>query len=89
MNAAQVLVRSLERVHQYITIEQEPQDGKQPPAYWPSSGDLHVERLSAAYSMVRLTICNCPVRAVLNHPYVRMGLGCCKMSPSISRVVNV
>ncbi|KAI0782161.1 multidrug resistance-associated ABC transporter [Abortiporus biennis] len=43
---------SLERINQYLTIEQEPKptsDGI-PPAYWPASGDLRVENLSARYS---------------------------------------
>ncbi|KAH7927390.1 P-loop containing nucleoside triphosphate hydrolase protein [Leucogyrophana mollusca] len=43
---------SLERIDSYIKIEQEPkstEDGK-PPAYWPASGDLRVENLSARYS---------------------------------------
>ncbi|KAH7904637.1 hypothetical protein BJ138DRAFT_1130879 [Hygrophoropsis aurantiaca] len=43
---------SLERIDGYIKIEQEPkptEDG-QPPAYWPASGELRVENLSARYS---------------------------------------
>ncbi|KAE9405089.1 P-loop containing nucleoside triphosphate hydrolase protein [Gymnopus androsaceus JB14] len=46
-------VRStLERINAYIEIEQEPQPTKEraPPAYWPSSGDLRVENLTARYS---------------------------------------
>ena len=46
--------RSLERILQYLTIEQEPKstvDGV-PPAYWPASGALKVENLSARYSTV-------------------------------------
>lgn len=45
---------SLERINQYVTIEQEPEpkDGGVPPAYWPSSGELRVEKLSARYSLV-------------------------------------
>lgn len=43
---------SLERVHQYLSIEQEPKGGDIPPAYWPSSGSLRVEKLSARYSTV-------------------------------------
>ncbi|KAI0373552.1 P-loop containing nucleoside triphosphate hydrolase protein [Pilatotrama ljubarskyi] len=44
--------RSLERVQQYLTIEQEPKPTKTgvPPAYWPASGELRVEKLSARYS---------------------------------------
>ncbi|KAI0819312.1 multidrug resistance-associated ABC transporter [Trametes gibbosa] len=42
----------LERVQQYLTIEQEekPTTDGVPPAYWPASGDLRVEKLSARYS---------------------------------------
>ncbi|KZT65223.1 P-loop containing nucleoside triphosphate hydrolase protein, partial [Daedalea quercina L-15889] len=42
----------LERIEQYVHIEQEPKpttDGV-PPAYWPASGDLKVDTLSARYS---------------------------------------
>lgn len=43
---------SLERIDAYLNIEQEPKPtiGGTPPAYWPSSGDLQVEKLSARYS---------------------------------------
>ena len=46
---------SLERIHSYIHAEQEAKPTKQgiPPAYWPASGDLRVEKLSARYSLVR------------------------------------
>ncbi|KAJ3850966.1 hypothetical protein EV368DRAFT_74841 [Lentinula lateritia] len=42
----------LERINAYVEIEQEPKPTKEgvPPAYWPSSGDLRVENLSARYS---------------------------------------
>jgi hypothetical protein len=42
----------LERIQQYIYIEQEPKptEAGKPPAYWPSSGELIVEKLSARYS---------------------------------------
>ncbi|KAJ6585299.1 P-loop containing nucleoside triphosphate hydrolase protein, partial [Mycena capillaripes] len=43
---------SLERIQGYIEIEHEKpatESGK-PPAYWPASGELRVERLSARYS---------------------------------------
>ncbi|EMD37786.1 hypothetical protein CERSUDRAFT_65379 [Gelatoporia subvermispora B] len=42
----------LERIQQYLTIEHEPEPSKtgNPPAYWPSSGALRVEQLSARYS---------------------------------------
>jgi hypothetical protein len=50
-----VAIYSLERIHSYINAEQEPKPTKQgiPPAYWPASGDLKVEKLSARYSLVR------------------------------------
>ncbi|KAF7372862.1 ATP-binding cassette transporter [Mycena sanguinolenta] len=43
---------SLERIQQYIHIEQEtkPTEAGMPPAHWPSSGELVVEKLSARYS---------------------------------------
>ncbi|PSS08858.1 hypothetical protein PHLCEN_2v3473 [Hermanssonia centrifuga] len=46
------MILCLERIQQYLVIEQEPtpEDGGKPPAYWPSSGDLRVENLSARYS---------------------------------------
>lgn len=44
---------SLERIQQYVTIEQEDQSADMPPAYWPASGDLRVENLNASYSPVR------------------------------------
>lgn len=49
------LVLSLERIQQYTEIEQEekPSESGIPPAYWPASGELRVENLSARYSAVR------------------------------------
>lgn len=46
------LVISLERIHGYIANEQEakPTPGGVPSAYWPASGALTVEKLSAKYS---------------------------------------
>ena len=43
---------SLERIQQYLDIEHEPKPTPQgvPPAYWPASGSLHVQNLSARYS---------------------------------------
>jgi ABC-type multidrug transport system fused ATPase/permease subunit len=42
----------LERIQEYTVIEQEPKptEGGIPPAYWPASGDVRVEKLSARYS---------------------------------------
>jgi hypothetical protein len=47
---------SLERISAYINIEheKEPNKGGQPPAHWPSSGELRVEHLSARYSKLLL-----------------------------------
>lgn len=46
------LGNSLERIQGYLTIEQEakPTSEGVPPAYWPASGSLVVEKLSARYS---------------------------------------
>ncbi|KAI0258861.1 P-loop containing nucleoside triphosphate hydrolase protein [Gloeopeniophorella convolvens] len=51
-NDFEVSGNSLERMKSYIDIEQEPKstESGKPPAYWPSSGDLHVENLCARYS---------------------------------------
>ncbi|KAL0957018.1 hypothetical protein HGRIS_003119 [Hohenbuehelia grisea] len=52
LNNFEVEVISLERIQGYLKIEQEPkptEEGK-PPAYWPSSGELVVDNLSARYS---------------------------------------
>ena len=48
----------MERIQQYVEIEQEPQpkDTGNPPAYWPASGDLRVEKLTARYSPVRIAM---------------------------------
>ena len=47
---------SLERIQQYLIIEREsePEACGIPPAYWPSSGRLTVEKLSARYALVSL-----------------------------------
>ncbi|KAK7462765.1 hypothetical protein VKT23_020778 [Stygiomarasmius scandens] len=51
-NMLEVSANSLERINRYINIEQEPKPTPEgePPAYWPSSGELRVEKLSARYS---------------------------------------
>ncbi|KAH9041241.1 hypothetical protein EDB85DRAFT_2139914 [Lactarius pseudohatsudake] len=53
LNDFEVSSNSLERIHSYINAEQEPKPTEQgiPPAYWPASGDLRVEKLSARYSL--------------------------------------
>ncbi|EMD41585.1 hypothetical protein CERSUDRAFT_110141 [Gelatoporia subvermispora B] len=52
MNELELSGNSLERVLQYINIEHEsePTPDGVPPAYWPASGELRVEKLSARYS---------------------------------------
>ncbi|GJE96044.1 multidrug resistance-associated ABC transporter [Phanerochaete sordida] len=49
-NGFEVNANSLERIYQYLHIEHEPSSGIIPPAYWPASGALHVEKLTARYS---------------------------------------
>ncbi|EJT98591.1 P-loop containing nucleoside triphosphate hydrolase protein [Dacryopinax primogenitus] len=52
LNQFDVAANSLERIVDYLVIEQEPvstEKGK-PPAYWPSSGSMKVENLCARYS---------------------------------------
>ncbi|KZT69185.1 hypothetical protein DAEQUDRAFT_727082 [Daedalea quercina L-15889] len=51
-NELQISGNSLERIQQYLSIEEEPKATSTgvPPAYWPASGSLKVERLSARYS---------------------------------------
>ncbi|KAH7930564.1 hypothetical protein BV22DRAFT_1124835 [Leucogyrophana mollusca] len=52
LNEVEVNGNSLERIDSYLKIEQEPKpsEGGEPPAYWPSRGDLRVDGLSARYS---------------------------------------
>ncbi|KAF7983353.1 hypothetical protein HWV62_22327 [Athelia sp. TMB] len=52
LNEFEISSASLERIHEYSVIEQEPRatEGGQPPAYWPASGEIRVEGLSARYS---------------------------------------
>ncbi|KAJ6498923.1 P-loop containing nucleoside triphosphate hydrolase protein [Mycena sanguinolenta] len=52
LNQFEVQANSLERVQGYLTIEQEPKPTPAviPPAYWPASGNLSVDNLSAKYS---------------------------------------
>ncbi|KAF8958075.1 multidrug resistance-associated ABC transporter [Flammula alnicola] len=51
-NEFEVQSNSLERIQGYIDIEHEPKptEAGKPPAAWPASGDLRVEKLSARYS---------------------------------------
>ncbi|KAK7005853.1 ATP-binding cassette transporter [Favolaschia claudopus] len=53
LNAFEVQGNSLERIHSYLNaVEQEPKPTETgiPPAYWPASGNLSVDHLSARYS---------------------------------------
>ncbi|KAJ7187879.1 hypothetical protein C8R46DRAFT_1157119 [Mycena filopes] len=52
LNMFEVSGNSLERIQSYLTIEQEakPTASGVPPAYWPASGSLSVDKLSAKYS---------------------------------------
>ncbi|KAF9458727.1 P-loop containing nucleoside triphosphate hydrolase protein [Collybia nuda] len=52
LNDFEVQGNSLERIQGYVNIEQEPRSTEEgrPPAYWPASGDIRVENLSARYS---------------------------------------
>ncbi|KAF7305977.1 ATP-binding cassette transporter [Mycena chlorophos] len=52
LNMFETQGNSLERIQQYLTIEQEakPTPAGIPPAYWPASGNLAVENLTAKYS---------------------------------------
>ncbi|KAG8900334.1 hypothetical protein FRC00_013442 [Tulasnella sp. 408] len=52
LNDFEVQGNSLERIKGYVEIEREPLPTKQgiPPAAWPTSGSLRVEKLSARYS---------------------------------------
>ncbi|KAF7365323.1 hypothetical protein MVEN_00404300 [Mycena venus] len=51
-NALQLDANNLERVVEYLDIEQEekPTRAGVPPAYWPASGEIRAENLSARYS---------------------------------------
>ncbi|KAJ7283151.1 hypothetical protein C8J57DRAFT_1498229 [Mycena rebaudengoi] len=52
LNEFEVQGNSLERIQSYVNIEHEKPftEAGKPPAYWPASGDLRVENLSAKYS---------------------------------------
>ncbi|TFK76755.1 P-loop containing nucleoside triphosphate hydrolase protein [Pluteus cervinus] len=52
LNLLEVEANSLERISRYLEVDQEPKPTSQgvPPAYWPASGELRVENLSARYS---------------------------------------
>ncbi|QRW27528.1 ABC transporter transmembrane region [Rhizoctonia solani] len=52
LNEFEVQGNSLERVQDYVSVEQEPESvpEKAPPAYWPASGHIVAENLTARYS---------------------------------------
>ncbi|KAF5392518.1 hypothetical protein D9757_002192 [Collybiopsis confluens] len=52
LNQVEIQSNSVERIRQYIKIDQEPKPQKLAnlPAYWPASGSLRVQNLSARYS---------------------------------------
>ncbi|KAJ7198849.1 P-loop containing nucleoside triphosphate hydrolase protein, partial [Mycena pura] len=58
LNQFEVQSNSLERIKQYIDIEQEPAPKPTgiPPAYWPASGNIRVENLSARYTATGATV---------------------------------
>jgi ABC-type multidrug transport system fused ATPase/permease subunit len=52
VNEMEVQGNAVERVEDYLVIDQEPKDvsTRQPPAAWPTSGEIILDRLSAKYS---------------------------------------
>lgn len=78
---------SLERMSAYIKIEQEQKPTKEgiPPAYWPASGDLRVERLSARYSLVREGL---SLSFQISYAVIRMDQRSFTTYPSISNLAN-
>ncbi|KAK4688391.1 hypothetical protein P7C73_g1726, partial [Tremellales sp. Uapishka_1] len=52
VNQLEVSGNSVERIEDYLVIDQEPKDvtEKQPPASWPTSGSIVLSKLSAKYS---------------------------------------
>ncbi|KAJ7578665.1 P-loop containing nucleoside triphosphate hydrolase protein [Mycena floridula] len=52
VNDFELRANSLERIQSYVEADQEPKplEAGKPPAYWPASGELRVEKLSARYS---------------------------------------
>ncbi|KAL5499199.1 hypothetical protein ACEPAH_1717 [Sanghuangporus vaninii] len=51
-NLVEIQANSLERMLEFMRVDHEPEPSEsgKPPAYWPSSGELRVEKLSARYS---------------------------------------
>ena len=50
-----IRTHSLERINDYLVIEHERPDtpSREPPAHWPTSGDLKLENVSVRYAAVR------------------------------------
>lgn len=53
VNEMEVQGNSVERIEDYLVIDQEPAnvESKQPPAAWPTSGEIVLDKLSAKYSV--------------------------------------
>ncbi|KZO89806.1 ATP-binding cassette transporter [Calocera viscosa TUFC12733] len=51
-NSMEITANSLERIRDYLEIDHEakPSEAGKPPAYWPASGSIRVENMSAKYS---------------------------------------
>lgn len=52
VNEMEVQGNSVERIEDYLVIDQEPasEESRKPPAAWPTSGDIVLDKLSAKYS---------------------------------------
>lgn len=89
LNELNALRDSLERIQGYLEIEQEakPTADGVPPASWPTSGDLHVEKLSARYSRVSAAGgASLPIVYAVIHR--RMDQEYCMTYPSRYRLAN-
>jgi ABC-type multidrug transport system fused ATPase/permease subunit len=80
---------SLERISGYLNIdhEEEPKTGGEPPAYWPSSGDIRVENLSARYSADGPKVLNDISFSVKGGE--RVGIGGCTITFHLSTFVQI
>ncbi|WVQ64901.1 uncharacterized protein L199_003070 [Kwoniella botswanensis] len=60
VNEMEVQGNSVERIEDYLVIDQEPKavESKQPPASWPTSGSIVLDKLSARYSPDGPTVLN-------------------------------
>ena len=74
---------SVERIQQYLEIDHEApnvEDGV-PPAYWPSSGDLRVDNLTARYSLDGPIVLNDITFHVSSGERVGIGKSICMSQP--------